>query len=109
VRHPQRPNEGTIAYTYDAESQIKTAAGVTYAHDGDRRRVYKSSGKLYCYGDILAETDGFFDILLALKGEDSYGARFWSGLFGGFLHNRPTSAEDNEEALLLGCPPIGPF
>jgi hypothetical protein len=27
----------------------------------------------------------------------------------GSSHNRPTSAEDNEEALLLGCPPIGPF
>jgi len=50
-----------------------------------------------------------FDILLALKGKDSYGAGFWSGLFGGSSHNRPTSAEDNEEALLLGCPPLGPF
>ena len=29
------------------------------------------------------------DILLALKGQDSYGAGFWSGLFGGFL---PTTA-----------------
>ena len=25
----------------------------------------------------------------------------------GSSHNRPTSAEDHEEALLLGCPPIG--
>jgi hypothetical protein len=27
----------------------------------------------------------------------------------GSSHNRPTSAEDNEEALLLGCPPMGLF
>jgi hypothetical protein len=27
----------------------------------------------------------------------------------GSSHNRPASAEDNEEALLLGCPPIDPF
>src|SRR5208282_1984404 len=43
-------NDGTIAYTYNGESQIKTANGVTYAYDGDGRRVYKSSGKLYWYG-----------------------------------------------------------
>ena len=47
-------------YTYDAESQIKTACGVTYAYDGAGRRVSKSNGKLYWYGsggEILAETD----------------------------------------------------
>jgi RHS repeat-associated protein len=52
-------SDGTIAYTYDAESQIKTAAGVTYLYDGSGRRVSKSSGKLYWYGsggEILAET-----------------------------------------------------
>jgi RHS repeat-associated protein len=45
---------------YDAESQIKTAAGVTYLYDGSGRRVSKSNGKLYWYGsggEILAETD----------------------------------------------------
>jgi RHS repeat-associated protein len=53
-------SDGTNSYTWDAESQIKTAGGVTYAYDGDGRRVSKSSGKLYWYGsggDILAETD----------------------------------------------------
>jgi RHS repeat-associated protein len=53
-------NDGTNSYTWDAESQLKTATGVTYAYDGDGRRVSKSSGKLYWYGsggDILAETD----------------------------------------------------
>ncbi len=53
-------NDGTIAYTYNGESQMATANGVTYAYDGDGRRVYKSNGKLYWYGaggDILAETD----------------------------------------------------
>jgi RHS repeat-associated protein len=52
-------SDGLNAYTYDAESQIKTAAGVTYLYDGSGRRVSKSSGKLYWYGsggEILAET-----------------------------------------------------
>jgi uncharacterized protein RhaS with RHS repeats len=53
-------SDGTYSYTYDAESQIKTANGVTYAYDGQGRRVSKSNGKLYWYGsggEILAETD----------------------------------------------------
>ncbi len=54
-------NDGTFSYTWDGESQMKSAAGVNYAYDGDGRRVFKSSGKLYWYGagdEILAETDG---------------------------------------------------
>src|SRR5207249_1334328 len=49
------------------------------------------------------------DILLAVSGEDSYGlsVRFPEMASVGSSHNRPTSAEDHEEALLLGCPPIG--
>ena len=53
-------SEGSISYSWNAESEMKAAAGVTYGYDGDGRRVYKSSGKLYWYGaggDILAETD----------------------------------------------------
>jgi hypothetical protein len=53
-------SDGANAYTYDAESQIKTAAGVIYLYDGSGRRVSKSSGKLYWYGsggEILAETN----------------------------------------------------
>jgi RHS repeat-associated protein len=57
-------SDGTISYTWDAESQLKSAtnAGTTtnYTYDGDGRRVSKSNGKLYWYGsggDILAETD----------------------------------------------------
>jgi RHS repeat-associated protein len=53
-------NDGTIAYSYNAESQMKTAAGATYAYDGSGRRVSKSNGKLYWYSagdEILAETD----------------------------------------------------
>ena len=52
--------DGANTYTWNAESQMKTAAGVTYAYDGDGRRVSKSNGKLYWYGsgsEILAETD----------------------------------------------------
>src|SRR5947209_1231485 len=43
------------------------------------------------------------------SGEDSYGLSvcFSEMASGGSSHNRPTSAEDHEEALLLGCPPIG--
>ena len=53
--------DGSFSYTYDAESQITSAAGVTYGYDARGRRVSKSSGKNYVYdlgGDILAETDG---------------------------------------------------
>jgi RHS repeat-associated protein len=53
-------NDGVNSYTWDAESQLKTAAGVTYAYDGDGRRVSKVGSKLYWYGsggEVLAETD----------------------------------------------------
>src|ERR1700694_4128189 len=52
-------NDGVNSYTWDAESHLKTAAGVTYTYDGDGRRVSKVGSKLYWYGsggDILAET-----------------------------------------------------
>jgi RHS repeat-associated protein len=44
-------NDGMNTYTYNAENQIATAAGVTYTYDGDGDRVQKSSGMLYWYGD----------------------------------------------------------
>jgi hypothetical protein len=47
------------------------------------------------------------DILLFLKGEDSYGVGFRPISSVGCSHDRLTSAEDNEEASLLGYPPIG--
>jgi RHS repeat-associated protein len=53
-------NDGFNSYTWNAESQIKTAAGVTYNYDGDGRRVEKVGSKFYWYGsggEILAETD----------------------------------------------------
>jgi len=53
-------SDGSFSYTWDAESELKTAAGVTYTYDGDGRRVQKSNGKLYWYGatgDILDESD----------------------------------------------------
>ena len=52
--------DGTNTYAWDGESQLKSAAGVTYLYDGDGRRVSKSNGKLYWYdpgGEIIAETD----------------------------------------------------
>jgi len=57
-------SDGTISYTWNAESELKSAvnAGATtnYAYDGNGRRASKSSGKLYWYGsggEILAESD----------------------------------------------------
>jgi RHS repeat-associated protein len=47
-------------YTWNGESQLKSAAGVTYTYDGDGNRVQKSNGKLYWYGmssDPLWESD----------------------------------------------------
>ncbi len=53
-------SDGSFSYTWDAESQLKTAAGVTYTYDGDGRHVQKSNGKLYWYGaggEVIAESD----------------------------------------------------
>jgi hypothetical protein len=46
------------------------------------------------------------DILPAASGEDSYGVRvdFTRISSAGSSHSRPTSAEDNEEALLRAMP-----
>jgi RHS repeat-associated protein len=52
--------DGMFAYVWNAESQLKSAAGITYLYDGDGRRVSKSNGKLYWYGpsgEIIAEID----------------------------------------------------
>jgi RHS repeat-associated protein len=51
---------GIATYTYNAENQLVTTAGVTYTYDGDGKRVQKSSGKLYWYGmgsDPITESD----------------------------------------------------
>ncbi|HKV04947.1 MAG TPA: RHS repeat-associated core domain-containing protein [Candidatus Acidoferrales bacterium] len=52
--------DGTNTYGWNAESEIKSAAGVNYTYDGDGNRVQKSSGKIYWYGagtEILDESD----------------------------------------------------
>jgi RHS repeat-associated protein len=54
------PASGPYQYTYNAENQVTSTAGVTYTYDGDGKRVQKSNGKLYWYGmgsDPLDETD----------------------------------------------------
>jgi RHS repeat-associated protein len=55
------PNPGGLAMQYDAENRITTtSAGVTYTYDGDGKRVKKSDGTLYWFGnglDALAESD----------------------------------------------------
>ena len=53
-------NDTHNSYTWNAESEIKTAAGVTYTYDGDGDRLQKSSNKIYWYGagsEILDESD----------------------------------------------------
>ena len=53
-------SDGLNSYTWNGESQLKTAAGVSYTYDGDGRRVAKVGTKLYWYGgsgEILAETN----------------------------------------------------
>jgi RHS repeat-associated protein len=53
-------SSGTASYTYNAESQLTGAAGITYEYDGDGRRISKSNGKIYWYGggsDPINETD----------------------------------------------------
>jgi hypothetical protein len=54
------------------------------------------------------------DILLALKGpsrgEDSYRTGFFGPVSSvGSSQPKPASEQDNDEALLLGRPPMGPF
>ena len=52
--------DGIYTYTWNGESQLKTAGGVTYTYDGDGRRASKVGNKLYWYGsggEILSETD----------------------------------------------------
>jgi RHS repeat-associated protein len=53
-------SDGNYSYTWDGESQLKTAGGVTYTYDGDGRRAAKVGSRLYWYGsggEVLAETD----------------------------------------------------
>jgi RHS repeat-associated protein len=52
-------NDGSNTYAFNAETEIKTGAGVTYTYDGDGNRMEKSSGKIYWYGagtEILDES-----------------------------------------------------
>jgi RHS repeat-associated protein len=52
--------DGTNTYGFNAESEIKSAAGVNYTYDGDGNRLQKSNGKIYWYGagtEILDESD----------------------------------------------------
>ena len=54
-------SDGVVTnYLWDGESQLKSAAGVTYSYDGNGRRAAKVGSKLYWYGsggEILAETN----------------------------------------------------
>ena len=52
--------DATYTYTWNAESQIKTAGDASYLYDGLGHRVEKSGTKLYWYGgsgQVLDETD----------------------------------------------------
>jgi RHS repeat-associated protein len=53
-------NDTHNSYLWNAESEIKTAAGVNYTYDGDGNRLQKSNGKIYWYGagtQVLDESD----------------------------------------------------
>jgi RHS repeat-associated protein len=53
-------SDSANGYIWNAESELKSAAGVTYTYDGDGNRLQKSSGKIYWYGagtEILDESD----------------------------------------------------
>jgi RHS repeat-associated protein len=53
--------DGSLSYTWDGESRMKTAGSTTYVYDGDGKRVERGTSKLYWYGlssDPLAESDG---------------------------------------------------
>jgi len=53
-------SDGTYQYAWNAESELKSAAGVNYTYDGDGRRAEKSNGKIYWYGlggEILDESN----------------------------------------------------
>jgi len=68
------PNTGPYQYTFNAENQLTSTAGVTYTYDGDGKRVMKSNGTIYWYGagsDPLMETD--------LSNNMQYGYIFFNG------------------------------
>jgi len=53
-------SDGNNNYTWNGDSMMTSASGITYAYDSDERRVAKVGSKLYWYGsggEILAETD----------------------------------------------------
>ncbi|MHB8486277.1 MAG: RHS repeat-associated core domain-containing protein [Candidatus Acidiferrales bacterium] len=52
--------DGVNTYAWNAESETKTAQGVTYTYDGLGNRVEKSNGTLYWFGpggEVLDETN----------------------------------------------------
>lgn len=54
------PSPCTPIYTFNAENQMISTAGINYIYDGDGKRVEKSNSKLYWYGASavpLDETD----------------------------------------------------
>ena len=52
------------AYTYNAENQLVSAAGIAYTYDGDGKRATKSNGTVYWYdldGNVIQDgTYGYF-------------------------------------------------
>jgi RHS repeat-associated protein len=68
-------NDGSYPYTWNAESQLTSARGVTYLYDGDGNRVEKQGSKLYWRGvnnETLDESDAsgnFTDEYVYLQGK----------------------------------------
>src|SRR5216684_2395574 len=66
--------------------------------DGTRAATDQDSGNSRRAPTAL----GLFDILPAASGEDSYGARFKSGLFGGFLPQPPYFSGGQRRGFTFG-------
>jgi hypothetical protein len=86
--------DGAYTYGFNAESEIKSAAGVNYTYDGDGNRVQKSNGKIYWYGAAteILRVSGFVLANPELKKErdaetsnDDFGARYYSSRLGRWL------------------------
>src|SRR5438876_5822704 len=98
--------------------RIFFVAGIRFEHLRLRQRqfvdqIHVAVGAVREPGSVAdaalwAKHNRQFDILPAASGEDSYGLSVCCPEMAsvGSSHNRPTSAEDHEEALRLGCPPI---
>jgi hypothetical protein len=89
------------------DSQVIDSKGGELAEPDLHRALIRKAATRLSHSQFRGTSP--IDILPATSGEDSYGLSvcFPEMASVGSSRNRPTSAEDHEEALLLGCPTIG--